>query len=392
MSNADWMQARNILCIRLDYLGDVLMTSPAMRAIRESLPGSSLTLLTSPSGAAIAPYILEVDDTIVYAPPWLKSSPVRDPDYQLEMVETLRQRKFDAAIIFTSFSQNPLPTAMLCHLAKIPLRLAHCHENPYQLLSDWVLDLEPAQGIRHEVRRQLDLVTHVGFRSDNETLSMVVREKDKAWIRQRLGMDLQDDDHPWVMLHPGATAISRRYPPQHWSQVMAMLHDELDARMIVTGDANEAELINAIIEEAGLDASVVHSLAGQLDIGKLGAAIATASVVVSNNTGPAHMAAAIGTPLVDLYALTNPQHTPWQAKTRVLFHDVPCRFCFKSVCPRGHGDCLRKVEPAQIVAAVQNLLQGVADTEQPFPNIDIMPSPKYRAENSGSGALIWNVR
>jgi len=120
MSALDWMQARNILCVRLDYLGDVLMTSPAMRAIRESLPGSSITLLTSPSGAAITPYIPEIDDTIVYTPPWLKSSPVRDPDYQLEMMETLRQRRFDAAIIFTSFSQNPLPTALLCHLAKIP--------------------------------------------------------------------------------------------------------------------------------------------------------------------------------------------------------------------------------------------------------------------------------
>ncbi|HZV62659.1 MAG TPA: lipopolysaccharide heptosyltransferase II [Methylophilaceae bacterium] len=390
MSSLDWMQARNILCVRLDYLGDVLMTSPAMRAIRESLPGSSITLLTSPSGAAIAPYIPEIDDTIVYTPPWLKSSPVRDPDYQLEMMETLRRRWFDAAIIFTSFSQNPLPTALLCHLAKIPLRLAHCHENPYQLLTDWVLDLEPAQGIRHEVRRQLDLVANVGIRSDNETLSMVVREKDKAWIRQRLGIDAQADQ-PWVMLHPGATAISRRYPPQHWSQVMAMLHEGLDARLMVTGDASEAGLIEAIIEDAGLDASAVHSLAGQLDIGKLAAAIATASVVISNNTGPAHMAAAIGTPLVDLYALTNPQHTPWQAKTRVLFHDVPCRFCFKSVCPKGHGDCLSKVQPAEVVAAVQGLLQGRADTEQPFPNIDIMSSPKYRVENSGSGALVWNV-
>jgi lipopolysaccharide heptosyltransferase II len=390
MSNAVWQQARNILCVRLDYLGDVLMTSPAMRAIRESLPGSRITLLTSPSGAAIAPYIPEIDDTIVYAPPWLKSSPVREPDYQLEMMETLRQREFDAVVIFTSFSQNPLPTAMLCHLARIPLRLAHCHENPYQLLTDWVLDLEPAQGMRHEVRRQLDLVANVGLRSANEKLSFAVRDADIAWVRQRIGMQ-EDDDIPRILLHPGATAISRRYPPQHWSQVMAMLHGELGAKLIVTGDANEAEQIDAIIEDSGLDSSVVQSLAGQLDIGQLGAAIALATVAISNNTGPAHMAAAIDTPLVDLYALTNPQHTPWQARTRVLFHDVPCRFCFKSICPKGHGDCLTKVQPAQVVAAVQSLLHDMPDTESPFPNIDIMPSPKYRAENSGSGALVWNV-
>lgn len=390
MINAAWQQARSILCVRLDYLGDVLMTSPAMRAIRETLPGSRITLLTSPSGAAITPYIPEIDDTIVYAPPWLKSSPERDPDYQLEMMETLRQRSFEAAVIFTSFSQNPLPTAMLCHLARIPLRLAHCHENPYQLLTDWVLDLEPAQGMRHEVRRQLDLVASVGLEAANEKLSFAVRDEDRAWVRQRLGMELHNEQ-PWILLHPGATAISRRYRPQHWSQVMAMLHEELGARLMVTGDGSEAELIDSIIEDSGLDTSVVQSLAGQLDIGQLGAAISLASVAISNNTGPAHMAAAIGTPLVDLYALTNPQHTPWQAQTRVLFHDVPCRFCFKSICPKGHGDCLTKVQPAQVVAAVRSLLQGMPDTEPPFPNIDIVPSAKYRVENTGSGALVWNV-
>lgn len=385
-----WKQARNILCVRLDYLGDVLMTTPALRAIRESLPGCSLTLLTSPSGAAIAPYIPEIDDTIAYAPPWLKSSPVHDPDYQLEMVEILRARKFDAAIIFTSFSQNPLPTALVCHLARIPLRLAHCHENPYQLLTNWVLDVEPAQGIRHEVRRQLDLVASVGFRAANEKLSFAVQQEDMARLRKRLGVR-EADGRQWVMLHPGATAVSRRYPPEHWARVATALYADLGLHVLLTGDTGESELIDSIIEASGLTSPAIQSLAGQLDIGELGAAIALSSVVVSNNTGPAHMAAAIGTPLVDLYALTNPQHTPWQARSRVLFHDVPCRFCFKSVCPKGHGDCLTKVQPAQVVAAVEGLLQGVADTAQPFPDIDILPSTRYQAENSGSGALVWNI-
>jgi lipopolysaccharide heptosyltransferase II len=306
------------------------------------------------------------------------------------MMETLRQRKFDAAVIFTSFSQNPLPTAMLCHLARIPLRLAHCHENPYQLLTDWVLDVEPAQGLRHEVRRQLDLVATVGFRSANERLSFGVQQEDVSWLRRRL--DIGDvDSRQWVMLHPGATAVSRRYPPEHWARVAAALHEELGLHILMTGEAGEAGLIDGIVAASGLQVPVMQSLAGQLDIGQLGAAIALSAAVVSNNTGPAHMAAAIGTPLVDLYALTNPQHTPWQAQSRVLFHDVPCRFCFKSVCPKGHGDCLTKVQPSRVVAAVQSLLHGEADTIQPFPNVDLLPSANYQAQNSGSGALVWNL-
>ncbi|HEX5539404.1 MAG TPA: glycosyltransferase family 9 protein [Methylophilaceae bacterium] len=362
MSSVEWQQAKNILCIRLDYLGDVLMTTPALRALSESVPGRRLTLLTSNSGAAVARYIPEIDDTISYAPPWLKSSPVREPEYQLEMAQALRARDFDAAVIFTAYSQNPLPTAMLCHLAHIPLRLAHCHENPYQMLTDWVLDPEPAQGIRHEVRRQLDLVATIGCHTANEKLSFAVRDEDLDWVRQRLQASGADDSKPWMLLHPGATAVSRRYPASHWARVAAGLHAEFGANLLLTGDASEAGLIDGIIAACGIEPPAIQSLAGQLDLGQLGAAIKLASAVVSNNTGPAHMAAAIGTPLVDLYALTNPQHTPWQVESRVLFHDVPCRFCYKSICPQGHGDCLTKVEPARVVAAVRSLLLNLPET------------------------------
>src|SRR5687767_11851045 len=98
------------------------------------------------------------------------------------------------------------------------------------------------------------------------------------------------------------------------------------------------------------------SLAGTLDLGHLAALLSHAPVLISNNTGPVHIAAAVGTPVVDLYALTNPQHTPWGVPSRVLFHDVPCKNCYKSVCPEGHHDCLRLVPPAAVVAAARELL------------------------------------
>ena len=100
------------------------------------------------------------------------------------------------------------------------------------------------------------------------------------------------------------------------------------------------------------------SLAGQLTLGELGALIADAALVVCNNSGPAHLAAAAGTPVVVLYALTNPQHTPWKVPCRVLNHSVPCRNCLKSVCPQGHHRCLLGVEPETVAdAAVELLLE-----------------------------------
>jgi lipopolysaccharide heptosyltransferase II len=355
-----WEQARNVLCIRLDNMGDVLMCTPAMRALRQSVPGRRITLLTSGSGAAVAPFIPEVDAVITYAPPWMKSSQLHDADCDLAMVQTLREQAFDAAVIFTTYSQSALPAAMLCYLADIPLRLAHCRENPYRMLSDWIPDPDPAQGIRHEVRRQLDLVQAIGSRTDNERLSFAVRDEDMAWMQCRLLADGIGIGKPWVLMHPGATAQSRRYPASHWSRVIALLA-AANIDVVLSGDGSETELIAGIIQGAGPTAATAHSMAGQLELGQLGAAIALASIVISNNTGPAHMTAAIGTPLVDLYALTNPQHTPWQVASRVLFHDVPCRFCYKSICPQGHNDCLTKVAPTQVASAVQSLLYKTAE-------------------------------
>jgi ADP-heptose:LPS heptosyltransferase len=153
-------------------------------------------------------------------------------------------------------------------------------------------------------------------------------------------------------MHPGASAPSRRYPARHWAAAARGIVRELGLPVVFSGDAGEAALIDGIRDACGVP---THSLAGKATLGGLGALIKLASVMVVNNTGPAHMAAAIGTPLVDLYAQTNLQHTPWQVRSRVLYHDVPCRNCYKSVCPQGHHDCLEKVEPGRVVQAVMQL-------------------------------------
>ena len=123
----------------------------------------------------------------------------------------------------------------------------------------------------------------------------------------------------------------------------------------MTGSAAERELADVVCSRAAATGRV-RNMAGVLGLGELAALIARANVLVSNNTGPVHIASSVGTPVVDLYALTNPQHTPWQVPNRVLYHDVPCRYCYKSVCPRGHNDCLRRVRPDEIVEATCELL------------------------------------
>lgn len=381
MTAADtWNKAENILCVRLDSIGDVLMTTPAIQAIKESRPERRITLLTSPAGVEVASLVPEIDDVIVYDAPWMKATAPRTTSQpEFEMVEKLRSLQFDAAVIFTVFSQNPLPSAFLCYLADIPLRLAHCHENPYQLLTNWVLDPEPSCGIRHEVRRQLDLVATVGCRTTKERMSLRVPEDAHhrvLHLLHELGIDWK---RPLAVIHPGATATSRRYPPEGFAQVARRLILDANFQVIFTGSESERELVEGIQVEIDTDS---YSLVGCLNLSELAALIEIAPLLISNNTGPVHIAAALGTPVVDLYALTNPQHTPWGVPHRVLFHDVPCKFCYKSICPEGHYHCLRLVTPDEVFRAACELF-----SETTIPNRDVSTKRLYKIHSVASEPL-----
>jgi lipopolysaccharide heptosyltransferase II len=351
-----WAKAKNVLCVRLDALGDVLMTTPALRALKESRPGRRLTLLTSRAGAAVAPLVPEIDEVIVYDAPWMKATAPRAgsrPDFA--MIERLHRGRFDAAVVFTVYSQNPLPAALLCYLADIPRRLAHCRENPYQLLTNWLPEPEPHSLTRHEVRRQLDLVAAVGCRTGDERMRLRVPPEAIEHVREALGwFGLAPRDH-WAVVHPGASAPARRYPPELFAEAVRLLVEVHGVPVVFTGGRGEVPLVEQVRTLAG---AFTHSLAGELGLAELAALLSLAPVLVANNTGPVHIAAAVGTPVVDLYALTNPQHTPWMVPSRVLNHDVPCRNCYKSICPEGHQDCLRLVQPADVARAALQLISG----------------------------------
>src|SRR5919112_281569 len=153
----EWLAAKRVLAIRLDNLGDVLVTTPAIHAIRESLPDATITLLASPVGGQAGRLNSDVDEVIVYNAPWMDpwSRLPLDPAREMEAIAQLSAGRFDAAVIFTSFRQSPLPTAYLCYLAGIPLRLAASIDAPGSLLTTRHRHPERAM---HEVVRGLDLV------------------------------------------------------------------------------------------------------------------------------------------------------------------------------------------------------------------------------------------
>ncbi|WP_128546339.1 glycosyltransferase family 9 protein [Larkinella soli] len=351
---APWHFCRNILCVRPDNLGDVLMTTPAFRALKEAVPGRRLTLLTSSAGAGIACAVPEIDAVITFDLPWVQTPEGSGPDRVMELVQQLRGRQFDGAVIFNVQSQNPLPSALVCYLAGIPRVLGYCRENPYQLMTDWVPDPEVLVATRHEVDRQLDLVAAVGSRTADRRLSLTVSETARRQAGEALRNAGVRTNEPWVVLHAGVSEAKRQYGAANFSRVARRLTEEKGCQVVLTGSAAEQENAEAIRQAVGKN---VYNLAGAFSLDVFVALIAQAPVVLSNNTGPVHIAAAVGTPVVVAYARTNPQHTPWMVPNRVLYFDVPDPLRSRNVLLQQFPDAAGpEATPDAVVQAVEELL------------------------------------
>lgn len=315
---SSWKNCKNILVIRLDNMGDLLMSTPAIRALKETF-NCRITVLTSSMAAKIANNISEIDETITFDVPWVKTQNASFSTAFLSLVEVLKQKQFDAAVVFTVFSQNPMPAIMLAYLADIRNRLAYCRENPYQLLTDWIPDQEPYTFIKHQVERDLALVSTVGATTSNDLLSLKIPA---VWqsVQEKLLKNSIDLQKPWLVLHAGVSELKRQCPTKNWIKLGKKLISDDGFQLLLTGSASEKQLTDEIQQGIGTNA---FSIAGLLNLDEFICLIKEALLLLSVNTGPIHIAAATQTPVVVLYAQTNPQHTPWKTPNKVLFFEVP---------------------------------------------------------------------
>ncbi|HYF71052.1 MAG TPA: glycosyltransferase family 9 protein [Ohtaekwangia sp.] len=351
------LKCKNVLCVRLDNMGDVLMSSPAIHALKSRL-NCKITLLTSSLGKPITPYIPVIDEVIVFDVPWVKLPDEPSDDF-IQMVNQLEQRQFDGAVIFTVFSQSALPAAMLLYLAKIPIRIGYCRENPYALLTHWIPDEEPYTIMKHQVRRDLDLVKTIGVHVKDEQLVLQPPKLQRQFTERILEKSGVNIHCPWLIFHPGVSEKKREYPFEKWVETARQVIDELKFQVVFTGGKGEQEVIEQMQQQIGADA---FSIAGMTDIGEFISVVSQSPVVVSVNTSTVHIAAATHTPVVVLYALTNPQHAPWKAPGRVLIFDVPAELQSKNevlrfVRQKHFNHTVPFPEPRHIIKNIKELLE-----------------------------------
>ncbi len=333
---------RRLLAIRLDNAGDVLLAGPAVRAMAASC--DELVMLAGPRGAGAAELLPGVDETMVWRCPWIDPDrvPVEEPNIA-SLVDQIRQRRFTAAVIFTSFHQSALPTALLLRLADVPWVGAISADYPGSLLD-----------LRHlvdddlsEARRALSLTLAAGF-------PLPPPDDGRLAVRR----PLPDVGHlvgaaPYIVLHPGTSVPARAWPQHRFAECAKRLL-ALGRRVIVTGAPSEAAVTAAV---ASAHTGVVD-LGGRTSLPELAAVLDRATVVVAANTGPAHLAAAVGTPVVSLFAPTVPavRWAPYGVP-HILLGDqqAACRGTRATQCPVPGHPCLTSVTADEVCAAVAEL-------------------------------------
>jgi ADP-heptose:LPS heptosyltransferase len=327
---------RRILVVRLDSVGDVLLAGPAIAVAAAS---ASIDVLCSSLGRPAANLLPGVDRTIVFDAPWIlnPAPPIASDRLDAVIAEVARAR-YDAAAILTSSHQSALPTAMMLRLAGVPRLAAVSHDYPGTLLDHRILG-DPEL---HEVERALAVIRTLGCEVG-----------DPAGHRLRVDVEPMCSQTGRVVLHPGAAAPARTLSPARWRAAAAELVRR-GFEVVVTGTHAEASLCAVVADPTGRAPVLLPSS----NLRRLAEVLGTASVVVTGNTGPAHLAAAMGRPVAAVFPPTVPPNrwSPWGVPC-VLLGDlnVPCAGCRAIRCPLAEQVCVAGVQPADVADAVERL-------------------------------------
>ena len=329
------------LAVRLDSAGDVLLAGPALRALAHG--SERLVLLTGPLGAGAAGLLPGVDEVLVWRCPWIdpRPRPVDSAEVS-DLVGRLLAVGADRAVVFTSFHQSPLPTALLLRLAGVPHVSAVSEDYPGSLLEV----RHHVDDDVHEVERGLSLARAAGFElppGDSGLLQVAIPADSP--LAGGVGT-------PYVVLHPGTSVPARAWPAESWHALVGLLHAR-GLEVVVTGGPDEAPLTREVTTD-----TPAADLGGRTTWAGLAAVLRDARAVVVGNTGPAHLAAAVGTPVVSLFAPTVPAHrwAPYGVPVRLLGDPhAPCRDTRVTRCPFEGHPCLTSVTPEDVCQALDEL-------------------------------------
>ncbi len=341
----DKNKIHRILIRTTNWVGDLVMTTPAIEAVRMNFPESSLTVLARPWVAPLLENLPAVNQVLpLETGNWYFSRAV-------EIIKTarlLRKMKFDMAIIF----QNAFEAALLSYLGGVRFRIGYNTDGRGFLLSHSVIRNEEILRV-HQVEYYLSLLKAMGWQAESRDPRLFVAEKDRKVIHSLLSSKGIGQDHLLLGLSPGAVyGPAKRWPAERFAAVGDWAADRWGAKIVVMGSQGEMDICEAVGHSMKHDPV---NLCGRTRLGEAMALIERCQFFVTNDSGLMHIGAALDVPMVALFGSTDPVATgPRSRMARIVQKPVECAPCLKPECPTDYR-CMLGIEPGDVCRELQGL-------------------------------------
>ncbi len=336
---------KRILVHGANWVGDALMTTPALSCIRRALPDASICVLTVPGVEGIYRGHPYVDQTILYE----RSGTHRGAAGKRQLLRKLRLSSFDTLLLFP----NSFESALLGFLAGIPLRAGYASDGRGALLTHGIKRDKKIME-RHQVTYYLGLSQSLGWRVGERKISLPVSRQDEEKARQLLASKGWREGRPLVAFAPGASyGPAKKWDSSRYGKVADGLIGDHSAQVAIVGsqrDREEAEDMRSRMRGEAWD------FTGGTSLGQLAALLAHASLLITNDSGAMHVASATQTPILALFGPTEPARTsPYGVRYRILRDPVPCSPCLLRECPTDHK-CMKGIGADEVLEAASAFL------------------------------------
>ncbi len=338
--NISGLQPARILIRATNWIGDAIMTLPAIRTIRRNFPASRLVVLSRPWVAELHGADPQVDEVILYD----KNGQHGGLRGLFRLARELRAHRFDLAILL----QNAFEAAMIARLAGIPVIAGYSRDGRRPLLTHPVA-IRPEIRRRHQVLYYQDLLRQLGLAPGPDDLYLPLSETAQQWARAALA----GQPRPIIGINPGAAyGPAKRWPAERYAAVARELWKRFGGTPVVFGTKADQQAA-AVIGEA---VPATLDLTGRTTLAQAAAAIARCDCFLTNDSGLMHVAAAAGIPLVAVFGSTDPVATgPASPRAKIVRHALACAPCLQPTCKTGFA-CMLDIEPAEVAAAATELL------------------------------------
>lgn len=337
---------KRILIKAVNWLGDLVMSLPAMRAVRRAFPEAHLAVLIKKELTSFFDGANWIDEVIPYA----VGSGLGGLNDRFKIVGEIRSRRFDLAVLMP----NSFESALWVTAAGIPRRAGYALDKRGAMLTHKAVPSSRAlEG--HQVLYWLSMLHEtLGIEGDADDHAISPAVSHMATMRDWLGSHRRRPEAPLIAIAPAAAyGPAKEWPAAKFAAVIDAVADSLGAECVLVGAPSERA---KCAEVASLSARDPIVSAGETSIGELIALLSICSAFVGNDSGCMHLAGALGVPTVAIFGSTNPIRTgPAKNKSRIIWHHLECSPCLARTCRFGHYNCLREVEPKEALEALSAL-------------------------------------